>query len=86
LPYRIDYCPASSHDQRKINKLGTLRRHDQRKNSVSLATIELKPTQSGTKITVTEQGAFLDGYEDCGSREQGTADLLTRLGASLTGA
>jgi uncharacterized protein YndB with AHSA1/START domain len=57
---------------------------DERKISVSLATIELKATPSGTKITVTEQGAFLDGYEDCGSREQGTADLFDRLGASLT--
>ncbi len=34
---------------------------------------------------VTEQGAFLDGYDDAGSREQGTGFLLDRLGASLRG-
>jgi hypothetical protein len=32
---------------------------------------------------VTEQGAFLDGYDDAGSRERGTGFLLDSLGASL---
>jgi hypothetical protein len=32
---------------------------------------------------VSEQGAFLDGYDDAGSRERGTGFLLDRLGASL---
>jgi hypothetical protein len=32
---------------------------------------------------MTEQGAFLDGYDDAGSREHGTAILLDRVGASL---
>jgi hypothetical protein len=32
---------------------------------------------------VTEQGAFLDGYDDAGAREQGTGLLLDALGASL---
>lgn len=57
---------------------------DDRKISVSLATIQL--TAEGprrTKLTVTEQGAFLDGYDDAGSRELGTGFLLDRLGASL---
>ena len=36
-----------------------------------------------TTLTVTEQGAFLDGYDDAGSREQGTGHLLDALGASL---
>ncbi len=34
-------------------------------------------------LKVTEQGAFLDGYDDAGSREQGTGHLLDALGASL---
>jgi len=52
--------------------------------SVSLATVEFKPSGSGgTQLVVTEQGAFLDGYDDAGSREAGTASLLDRLGASL---
>ena len=58
---------------------------DDRKISVSLATIELTPAGTGTRLVVTEQGAFLDGYGDGGSREQGTSFLLDRLGASLGG-
>jgi uncharacterized protein YndB with AHSA1/START domain len=51
--------------------------------SVSLATIELKPEGGGTRLTFTEQGAFLDGYDDAGSRERGTRELLDALGRSL---
>jgi uncharacterized protein YndB with AHSA1/START domain len=51
--------------------------------SVSLATIELHPDGSGTRLTVTEQGAFLDGYDDAGSRERGTGWLMDKLGATL---
>lgn len=58
---------------------------DDRKISVSLATMELKPKGAGTLLVVTEQGAFLDGYDDGGSRERGTSFLLERLGASLDG-
>jgi uncharacterized protein YndB with AHSA1/START domain len=56
---------------------------DDRKISVSLATIELKHDGARTRLTVTEQGAFLDGYDDAGSREHGTGILLDRLGESL---
>jgi uncharacterized protein YndB with AHSA1/START domain len=56
---------------------------DERKISVSLATIEIEPAGSGTRLVLTEQGAFLDGYDDAGSRERGTALLLDRLGAAL---
>lgn len=59
---------------------------NERKLSVSLATIELLTDGPGkTRLIVTEQGAFLDGYEDAGSREKGTGSLLDRLGASLDG-
>ena len=58
---------------------------DDRKISVSLATIELEPKGAGTRLRITEQGAFLDGYDDAGSREHGTGLLLDRLGASLKG-
>jgi len=51
--------------------------------SVSLATIEFKSVAGATKLTLTEQGVFVDGYEDKGSRAQGTAQLLDALGASL---
>ena len=57
---------------------------DERKLSVSLATLQIKPAEQGrTKLLVDEQGAFLDGYDDAGSRERGTGDLLDKLGASL---
>lgn len=56
---------------------------DERKISVSLATIGLSGEGAKTRLTVTEQGAFLDGYDDAGSREHGTGLLLDALGASL---
>ncbi len=55
------------------------------KISVSLATLELTPAGGGTRLVVTEQGSFLDGYDDAGSREHGTGFLLDQLGASLGG-
>ena len=56
--------------------------YDERKLSVSLATVELEPVGAGTRLSITEQGAYLDGLDD-GSRKRGTAFLLDRLGASL---
>jgi uncharacterized protein YndB with AHSA1/START domain len=58
---------------------------DEKKISVSLATMQLTPAGPGrTTLKVTEQGAFLDGYDDAGSRERGTGFLLDKLGASLS--
>ncbi len=34
-----------------------------------LAVFELKAVGQGTQLTLTEHGAFLDGYDDAGSRE-----------------
>ena len=56
---------------------------DDRKISVSLATMELRAEGARTTLAVTEQGVFLDGYDDAGSREHGTGFLLDALGASL---
>jgi uncharacterized protein YndB with AHSA1/START domain len=56
---------------------------DQTLISVSLATVELQPERGGTRLVLTEQGAYLDDYDDAGQREQGTADLLDALGAEL---
>jgi hypothetical protein len=56
---------------------------DDKKISVSLATMQLKADGGQTTLTVTEQGAFLDGYDDAGSREHGTGYLLDALGKSL---
>jgi len=56
---------------------------DDKKILVSLATLELRAEGGKTTLMVTEQGAFLDGYDDAGSREQGTGHLLDALEASL---
>lgn len=56
---------------------------DEKKISISLATVEFGSEGGGTRLTVTEQGAFLDGYDDSGSREKGTGFLLDRLAGSL---
>ena len=58
---------------------------DGKKISVSQACIELKPEGSGTKLTVTEYGDFLDGYDDADSREHGTNFLMDQLGKSVGG-
>jgi uncharacterized protein YndB with AHSA1/START domain len=56
---------------------------DDKQISVSLATVQLRAKDRKTTLMVTEQGAFLDGYDDAGSREHGTGHLLDALGASL---
>lgn len=57
---------------------------DDKKISVSLATVEFAAAGGGTMLTVTEHGAFLDGYDDSGSREEGTNWLLDNLGKVVT--
>jgi uncharacterized protein YndB with AHSA1/START domain len=56
---------------------------DDERISVSLATIELAPAADGTRLTLTEQGAYLDAFDDPKLRETGTRDLLEALGAYL---
>ncbi len=58
---------------------------EQTRISVSLATIEFKPAGDGTRLVMTEQGAFLDGEDDPALRVQGTGGLLERLAVELTG-
>jgi uncharacterized protein YndB with AHSA1/START domain len=54
--------------------------------SVSIATVELFPADTGTRLIYTEQGVFLDGYDDAGSRERGTHGLFDQLEAALAAA
>jgi uncharacterized protein YndB with AHSA1/START domain len=58
---------------------------EQTRISVSLATIEFKPAGEGTRLVLTEQGAFLDGEDDPALRVQGTGGLLEKLAAELAG-
>ena len=56
---------------------------DKTRISVSLATFEFKPAGSGTRLILTEQGAFLDGFDKPEMREEGTRSLLDQLGAAF---
>jgi uncharacterized protein YndB with AHSA1/START domain len=56
---------------------------DKTRISVSLATVEFKQAGKGTRMIYTEQGVFLDGYDNAGQREQGTQGLLDQLGEAL---
>jgi uncharacterized protein YndB with AHSA1/START domain len=51
--------------------------------SSSLATIELKPAGVGTTLVFTEHDAFLDGADHPKEREEGTRELLGKLGEVL---
>lgn len=47
--------------------------------SASLATIAIEPTASGSKLTYTEHGAFLDGLDKVQDREFGCRLLMDAL-------
>lgn len=47
--------------------------------TVSLTTVEFAETPEGTRLTLTEHGAYLDGHERPEWREQGTTDQLGAL-------
>jgi uncharacterized protein YndB with AHSA1/START domain len=51
--------------------------------SVSVATIELALDAAGTKLTYTEQGAFLDGLDQAEDRKEGTAEQFDNLAGEL---
>jgi uncharacterized protein YndB with AHSA1/START domain len=52
--------------------------------TVSLTTVEFTPAEDGgTRLILTEQGAYLDAQEQPAWREQGTADQLDALAAVL---
>jgi len=52
--------------------------------SVSVTTVEFALAPSGTTLTFTEQGVFLDGADTLTIREKGTGELLDALGAALS--
>ncbi len=56
---------------------------DDRKISVSQASVELFAEGGGTKLVLTEYGDYLDGYDDAGSREHGTNFLMDALEKSI---
>jgi uncharacterized protein YndB with AHSA1/START domain len=56
---------------------------DDNRISCSLLTVEFSPKGKGSQLKVTEQGAFLDGYDDPKGRESGWGGLLDSLGKEL---
>jgi uncharacterized protein YndB with AHSA1/START domain len=52
---------------------------DRRRISISLATVEFHAVAGGTRLVFTEQGVFLDGYDDVAGREEGTRIGLANL-------
>jgi uncharacterized protein YndB with AHSA1/START domain len=60
---------------------------DEQRMSVSVATIELEPTgDDATRLTLTEQGVFLDALDTPAEREHGTREMLDALHAALQAA
>jgi uncharacterized protein YndB with AHSA1/START domain len=51
--------------------------------SISLATIEFKARTAGTQLIITEQGVFLDDFDDARGRERGTQVLIDQLEQAL---
>ena len=73
--------------KRSVERIVTtyaMHQHD-RRISVSLATVEPHFESSGTRLTFTESGAYLDEFDNPETREQGTAEVLDALGAYLDG-
>jgi uncharacterized protein YndB with AHSA1/START domain len=58
---------------------------DEQRISVSVATVEIEPNGDGTRLTLTEQGVFLDGLDTSAAREHGTNALMDTLGALVEG-
>jgi len=53
------------------------------RTSVSVASFEFQAHGDGTRLVITESGAFLDGLDDVAERERGTRTLLDHLEQSL---
>ena len=80
----LDIVPPSNSESGRII-YSYVMHLDDRKISVSQAAIELTPENGGTRLTLTEYGDYLDGYDDAGSREHGTNFLMDALGRSVEG-
>lgn len=56
---------------------------DERRISISLATVELERDAGGTRLIFTEQDVFLDGLDSADQRKGGSQSLLDALDAEL---
>ena len=80
--FTFDACYQEIVPEQRIVYSYTLDSDDTR-ISASLTTVELIPTDGGTKLIFTEQGAFFDGYDTPEIREHGTNEMLDALGRTL---
>lgn len=71
--------------ERRIVYVSTLY-SDGRPVTVSLTTVQFEAGGEGTRLELTEHGAYLDGQEQPSWRERGTNEHLDRLGAELESA
>jgi uncharacterized protein YndB with AHSA1/START domain len=58
---------------------------DDTRISVSLATVELFPEDTGTHLILIEYGAFINGYDKPELREEGINNVFDELGTVLGG-
>ena len=56
---------------------------DETRISVSVTTVQFEQSGDGTRLTYTEQGAFLDGHDTPEQRKEGTGSLFDKLGEAL---
>ncbi|MGH8962255.1 MAG: SRPBCC family protein [Jatrophihabitantaceae bacterium] len=56
---------------------------DGKRISVSVTTVQLKAVDDGTRLTLTEHGAYLDGLDKPEFRQEGVGEQLTALGELL---
>ena len=83
--YRFDAVYQDIVPGQRIVYAYDMHRDDER-ISVSLATVVIEADGAGTRLTLTEQGVFLDGLDTPAQREQGTHMLMDTLGSHVTGA
>lgn len=80
--FTFDACYQEIVPEERIVYTYTLDSGDKR-ISVSITTVELIPTEEGTKLVLTEQDVFIDGYDTQEVREHGTNAMLDALGRTL---
>jgi len=52
--------------------------------SVSVATLEFREKKGSTQLEITEQGVFLDDFDDARGRQRGTEKLIDQLEQALS--
>jgi uncharacterized protein YndB with AHSA1/START domain len=81
----VSTCRATYHDivdnERIVSSYDMYR--DDVRTSCSLSTVELRPEGRGTRLVLTDQGAYLDGFDDPRGRQEGTAGLLEMMAADI---